>query len=135
MLEEIARTLKGILTVFRKRRPLHWYDTGVTATIKTFIPGVACKLLEIRFKTAALAAGEDLTITKTNANPLGDTNRSTYHDVILFFEELGDTGTLDIAMPFGPDEGFMTKDDSIVSALSANTGSDRWGMEIIYELV
>jgi len=132
-IEAIERAIREKEAISRKRNPLHWYDTGVAATIKTFKPGAPHKLLEIRFKTTALAAGEDLTITKTNTNP---TNLySTYHDVILLKEELGDLGTTNLVRTFDADEGFMTEDDSIVSALSANTGGDRWGMEIVYELV
>jgi len=117
------------LQFFRKRRPLHWKDTGVGTTFHTFDPKAPHKLLEIRFKTTALAAGEDFTITKTA------TSGPNYHDVILFFEELGDLGTLDLTIPFGADEGFMTEADSLVFALSANTGADRWGLEVVYELV
>jgi len=125
---------EAIVGWFRiKRSPLHWFDTGTGTTFKVFNPQAPHKLLEIRFKTTALAAGEDLTITRTNAD--AGNGRSTYHNVILFFEELGDTGTLNLTMPFGSDEGFMTKDDSLVFALSANTGADRWGLEVIYELV
>ncbi len=136
MLQDILDVLLGVLTFFRKRRPLHWYDTGATngAPHRVFNPGVPHKLLEIRFKTAALAAGEDFTITKTNTNAPTN-NRAAYHDVILFFEELGDTGTTDLSMPFEVDEGFMEAADSLVFALSANTGNDRWGLEVIYELV
>ena len=133
MLEIIFKWLKTAPSFERKRRPLRHTDTGVATTFKTFFPAKPHKLLEIRFKTAALAAGEDFTITRTNANPLE--GLLTYANVILFFEELGDTGTLDISLPFGPDEGFMTETDSLVFALSANTGSDRWGLEVIYELV
>ena len=134
MLQEMVDLLKGVLTFFRKRKPLHWFDTGVGATFKVLNPGAAFKILEIRFKTAALAAAEDLTITKTNTNNAGN-SRSTYHDVILFSEELGDLGTLDMVKTFDADEGFMTETDSLVFALSANAGADRWGLEVVYELV
>ena len=115
------------------RKPLHWFDTGTATTFKVFNPRVPYKLLEIKFKTAALAAGEDFTVTKTSTTPL--TGDLTYHDLILFFEELGDTGTTDLSIPFGENEGFCTEDDSLVFALSANTGSDRWGLEVVYEVV
>jgi len=133
MLQEIADLLRGVLTFFRKRKPLHWFNTGTSTIFKTFNPGAAFKILEIRFKTTALAAGEDLTITKTNTVP-GNTN-STYHNVILLFEELGDLGTLNLVRTFDADEGFMTETDSLVFALSANAGADRWGLEVVYELV
>ena len=133
MLQELINLFKGVLVFFRKRRPIHWFDTGTGATFKVFNPRAPHKLLEIRFKTAALAAGEDFTITKTNTSATD--YRSTYHNVILFFEELGDTGTLNLSMAFSPDEGFMTENDSLVFALSANVGADRWGLEVIYEVV
>ncbi len=132
--QSIIDAIKDKESISRKRKPLHWFDSGVATTFKVFYPKKAHKLLEIRFKTTALAAAEDFTITKTNANTAKN-GRVTYFDVILFFEELGDTGTTDLSMPFSPDEGFMTEDDSLVFALSANTGSDRWGLEVIYELV
>ena len=134
MLQDIYDLIGSVLTFFRKRRPLHWFDTGTGTTHKVFNPIAAHKILEIRFKTTALAAAEDFTITKTNTNTAVNA-RSTHYDNILFFEELGDTGTLNFTLPFSPDEGFMTADDSLVFAHSANTGSDRWGLEVIYELV
>ena len=130
--KDVRGTVEGFLKVFRARKPLHWKDTGVSTTFKVFNPGAAFKLMEIRFKTTALAAGEDFTITRTDVS---QTSNAAYHDVILFFEELGDTGTLNLSLPFSSDEGFMTETDSLVFALSANAGADRWGLEVIYELV
>ena len=136
MLQLILNLLKTVLMFFRVRRPLHWYLTGASTVAATdyFFPRVPHKILEIRWHSAAFAAAEDLTITKTNRN-MPVNSRATYYDTILFFEEIGDTGTINMTMPFAADEGFMEEADSLVFALSANTGGDRWGIEVIYELV
>jgi len=115
-----------------KRKPLTWKDTGVGSAITTFIPGFPYKLLEVRFHLgSALAAAETLTLTRT---AFGDESVA-YYNVVLLSQDLGTAGILDLSLVFGPEEGYYTELDSIVSALSANTGGDRWGLEIVYEKV
>jgi len=116
-----------------KRKPLSHIDTGTGTTFKTLIPGVPFKLLEIRFKTAALAAAETLSFTRTRLySVLG---MATYVDHVIYSEDLGTLGVTSVVVTFGGEEAMFFEYDSIVPALSANTGSDRWGLEILYELV
>jgi len=131
LLQTLTGGVKVLNSITTKRSPIHYFDTGAGTDFKVFAPQAPFKIMEIRFHTAALAAGEDLTITRTTT--IGE--ESTYYNVILFFEEIGDTGTTDLSIPFGPEEGFFRNTDTLVFALSANTGSDRWGLEVIYELV
>ena len=132
-LPEILTELKRGLTVDRRRKPLYWRDTGTATTFQVFAPGAPHKVLEVRFHTAALAAAETLTITKTRLDTAPASG--TYYNTVLVSEDLGTDGTTDLIVIFGPEEGFCDEFDTLVPALSANTGSDRWGLEIVYELV
>lgn len=135
MLQEIADILSGTLKFFRKRKPLRHTDTGVGTTFKTLALSAPFKLLEVRFHLGSvLAATETLTLTRTSLVPLHGP-MLTYVDYVILSEDLGTLGAVDLVKTFGPEEGLFTKDDSIVPALSANAGADRWGLEILYELV
>lgn len=115
------------------RGVLRHLDTGTGTTFLTLNPRAAFKLLEIRFKTAALAAAETLSFTRTST--LSDGQLLDYVNYLIYSNDLGTAGTTDLSVAFDGEEGYFTKDDSIVPALSANTGSDRWGLEIVYELI
>jgi len=134
MLQDILDTLKSTLTTFRKRRPLRHTDTGVGIVFAIFAPRVPFKLLEIRFLTTALAAAETLSFTRVSLTPL-TTPMLTYVNNVILTEDIGTSGVTSVVVSFDPDEGFYTENDSILPALSANTGGDRWGLEIVYELI
>ncbi len=103
--------------------------TGNTAAITTLNPAAEYHLLGVRLHLAtALVAGETLTITL-------DANAGGTYDTILFTQDLGTAGTLDIVIPFGGDEDFFVAGDQIVIALSANVGGDVWGCQILSESV
>jgi len=103
--------------------------TGTTAAIVTLNPAADYHLLGVRFHLAtALAALETLTITL-------DANAGVEYDTVLFTQDLGTAGTLDLVIPFGGDEDFFVAGDQIVIALSANAGADVWGCTIIYEMI
>jgi len=134
MLQDIFDALKGVLTVFSKRKPLTHTDTGTGTSFKTFYPRAPFKLLEIRFLTTALAAGETLTFTRTSGTPL-KSPMLTYINYVMFTMDLGTSGITSLSISFDSDEGLFTETDTIVPTLSANTGGDRWGLEIVYELL
>ena len=134
MLEQIVQLLQGILTFFRKRKPLSHKDWGAGTTFKVLYPAAPFKLLELRFHlSGALAADETFTLTRVNALPLEDL--LTHADVLILSEDMGTAGSTSLIKTFDSDEGIYGKDDTIVPALSANTGPDTWGLEIVYELL
>lgn len=136
MLQKIIKLLAGVLNIFRKRKPLSHVDTGVGTVFKILFPQVAFKILEIRFKTTALAAGETLSFTRIITNAGGVFGEiSTFIDYLIYSNDLGTAGTTDLSVVLEGEEGIFTDQDSIVPALSANTGGDRWGLEIVYELL
>jgi len=118
----------GVPTRRIKRAPVHTKTTGTATAVATLTPAAAFKMLEIRFHLgSALAAAEKLTATQ---NATG-----TVYDTVLLSEDMGTLGTLDLVKTFDKDEGFFESTDSIVIALSANTGGDIWGCQTIHELV
>lgn len=133
--ESIEEAVKDVSSAL-KRRPLHHTDTGTGTTFQTFNPGAAFKLLEIRFHTAVLAAAETLTFTRvvTGAEALKP-GIADYLDYTIYSNDLGTDGITSVSVAFEGEEGLFTEHDSIVPALSANIGVDRWGLEIKYELV
>ena len=121
-----AITITGTLTAGRV--PVHTKTTGTGTAVATLTPGAAFKLLEIRFHLGSvLAAAETLTVIQ---NAVG-----TAYDTSLLSEDMGTGGIVDLIKTFGKDEGFFESTDSIVIALSANTGGDTWGCQTIHELV
>ena len=132
-IDSLEQAIRGKLKVVRQYEQQTYVDTGIGTTFVPLTPGYPFKLLEIRFKTAALAAGETLTITRKNLLPL--TGLLTYLDYTILSEDLGTLGTLSLTASFGEGEGLFTENDSIDISLSANVGADRWGLEIKYEKV
>lgn len=134
-LESVEQAIKDKKEISRKREPLRHTDTGVGTAFNVFAPGAPFKVLEFRFHLgSALAAAETLTLTRTSLLPTLSP-MLTYINHVILTQDLGTTSILDLVRTFDSDEGFFTGNDSIVPALSANTGADRWGLEILYELV
>lgn len=113
------------------RVPVITPTTGGAATataIATLTPGAAFHLLGVRIHfSAALAAGETLTITRNSTTDA--------YDTLLFSLDIGTPDIVDVKIPFGGEDDFYGATDTIVIALSANTGSKVWGCDTIHELV
>ena len=103
--------------------------TGTGTAIATLNPATNFHLLGIRLHLgSALAATETLTVTL-------DANAGGAYDTVLFSQDLGTAGTLDLVIPFGGDDDFFVSGDQIVIALSANAGGDIWGCQTLHEPV
>ena len=109
--------------------PVFTRSTGTNTAIATLDPGADFHLLGIRlFVGSALAAAETLTVTL-------DANAGSAYDIVLFTLDMGTPDIRSIVIPFGGDEDFFVSGDKLVVALSANTGGDTWGCEIMHELM
>ncbi len=103
--------------------------TGTGTAIATLNPATDFHLLGIRLHLgSALAALETLTVTF-------DALAGAAYDTVLFSQDLGTAGTLDLVIPFGGEEDFFVAGDQIVIALSANAGGDTWGCQTLHEPV
>ena len=117
---------------FLNQKPLTHQDTGEGTTFRTLYPGAPFKLIELRFLAAsALAAGETLSLTRTCNRP----DYADYLDYTIYSNDIGTAGILSVAVIFDEEEAMFTKWDTVVPALSANVGADRWGLEIVYKLL
>ena len=114
-----------------KRVPVITSTTGTNTAIASLTPAAAFQLLGVRFNVstgAPLAAAETLTVTL-------DAGDGAAYDTILFSQDLGTAGIVDVVIPFGGEEDFFEAADIIVIALSANAGGDTWGCQTVHELV
>lgn len=134
MLQDILEALRGILSIFRKRKPLSHFDTGIGTDFKVLAPSAPFKLLEVRFHVGVLAAAETFSLTRVRMFPEAGPMLN-YIDHLILSQDLGTTGILDLTAAFGGEEAMFSENDTIQPALSANTGADRWGLEIVYELL
>ncbi len=138
LIDRVKQLLTGIVLAagtnligwFRRRRvPVFTRSTGTNTAIATLNPAADFHLLGIRlFIGSALAAAETLTVTL-------DANEGAAYDTVLFTLDMGTPDIRSVVIPFGGDEDFFVNGDKIVVALSANTGGDTWGCEIMHELM
>ena len=117
-------------TGFIRAQPIITPYTGTGTAIGTLAPGVAFRLLGMRFHLgSALAAAETLTVT------LDDGVGGAY-DTVLFSSDLGTPDIRDVVIEFPRNSAYeFNAADQIVIALSANAGADTWGCKIIHELI